>query len=181
MRGMYMDVHAQLLQTSELGGQALSAESSSANTKLRSPASVNPPAVGSEATGVMSVECFFSSTIKGSQVKVHLDMGVHLRVGPADGTSSRIQDLVTTKSGNMKGDFVLEEENVGKAKRRRSSRRMSFVKRTCTESSAAVASASMNIDQNRTAIQWYKKKRGIPRRHIQAKARNMTTTRHASD
>jgi len=112
--------------------------------------------------------------------KVHLDMGVHLHVEPADGTSLRTQELAATKSGNMKGDFVLEKENVGKTKRRRSSRRISFVQRSSTESSAAVASDSMNRDQKRTAIQWYKKKRGIPRRHTQAKARNMTTTRHAS-
>jgi len=66
---MYMDVHSQLLQTSELGGQVLSAESSSASTKLPSPASVNPPAVGSEATGGMSVENCFSSTIRESLEK----------------------------------------------------------------------------------------------------------------
>jgi len=68
-RGMYMDGHSQLLQTSELGGQVLSAESSSAGRKLLMPASVNPPAMGSEATGGMSVRYCFSSTIKESLEK----------------------------------------------------------------------------------------------------------------
>jgi len=118
MRGVYMDVHSELLPTGELRGQVLSAASSSAYTTLLSPASVNPPAVGSDATGGLSVEYFFPSTIAvtgsfsmlSSPVAVDLAMGTHLHVGPADGAGPRIQELVATKSDdNMMGDFMLDD------------------------------------------------------------------------
>ncbi|OSX72715.1 hypothetical protein BU14_0412s0009 [Porphyra umbilicalis] len=117
-RGVYMDVHSELLPTGELRGQVLSAASSSAYTTLLLPASVNPPAVGSDATGGLSVEYFFPSTIAvtgsfaqlSSPVAEDLAMGTHLHVGPADGAGPRIQELVATKrDGNTAGDFVLDD------------------------------------------------------------------------
>jgi len=117
-RGVYMDVHSELLPTGELRGQVLSAASSSAYTTLLSPASVNPPAVGSDATGGLSVEYFFPNTIAvtgsfaelSSPVAEDLAMGTHLHVGPADGAGPRIQELVATQSnGNTAGDFVLDD------------------------------------------------------------------------
>ncbi|OSX72397.1 hypothetical protein BU14_0441s0006 [Porphyra umbilicalis] len=118
MRGVYMDVHSELVPTGELRGQVLSAASSSAYTTLLSPVSVNPPAVGSDATGGLSVEYFFPSTIAvtgsfsmlSSPVAEDLAMGTHLHVGPADGAGPRIQELVATKSDdNMMGDFMLDD------------------------------------------------------------------------
>eukprot|EP00168_Porphyra_purpurea_P010208 TRINITY_DN250_c0_g1_i3.p1 TRINITY_DN250_c0_g1~~TRINITY_DN250_c0_g1_i3.p1 ORF type:complete len:412 (+),score=176.84 TRINITY_DN250_c0_g1_i3:632-1867(+) len=118
MRGVYMDVHSELLPTGELRGQVLSAAASSAYTTLLSPASVNPPAVGTDATGGLSVEYFFPSTIAvtgsfsmlSSPVAVDLAMGTHLHVGPADGAGPRILELVATKSAdNRMGDFMVAD------------------------------------------------------------------------
>ncbi|KAK1869613.1 hypothetical protein I4F81_012086 [Pyropia yezoensis] len=116
-RGVYMDVHSANLPTGELRGQVLSAASSSAYTTLLSPASVNPPAMGSDATGGLSVEYFHPDTIAvtgsfaklSGEVAVDLAMGTHLHRGPADGAGPRFQELVADKSmGNTAGDFMLE-------------------------------------------------------------------------
>ncbi|GAB0490771.1 hypothetical protein MMPV_002009 [Pyropia vietnamensis] len=117
-RGVYMDVHSLNLPTGELRGQVLSAASSSAYTTLLSPASVNPPVLGSDATGGLSVEYFYPDTIAvtgsfsqlSGEVAVDLAMGTHLHRGPADGAGPRFQELVADKSeGNTAGDFMLSK------------------------------------------------------------------------
>lgn len=117
-RGVYMDVHSLNLPTGELRGQVLSAASSSAYTTLLSPASVNPPVSGSDATGGLSVEFFHPDTIAvtgsfamlSGEVAVDLAMGTHLHRGPADGAGPRFQELVADKSeDNTAGDFALSK------------------------------------------------------------------------
>ncbi|GAB0497696.1 hypothetical protein MMPV_009033 [Pyropia vietnamensis] len=117
-RGVYMDVHSELLPTGELRGQVLSAAASSAYTTLLSPAAVNPPVMGSDATGGLTIEFFSPDVIAvtgsfamlSGEVAVDLAMGTHLHRGPADGAGPRFQVLVADKSmGNTAGDFMLDD------------------------------------------------------------------------
>lgn len=117
-RGVYMDVHSLKLPTGELRGQVLSAASSSAYTTLLTPGAVNPPAMGSDATGGVTAEYFFPNTIAvtgsfsmlSAEVAVDLAMGTHLHNGPADGAGPRVRELVADKSmDDTAGDFMLSK------------------------------------------------------------------------